>query len=1406
MAATDYQQWVKVAKELGYEGEDLRKFVSERQTEMREDRAREREEKKASDLREIEEGKRRAEEDREKRQIEEDREKRQVEEDREKRQMELELKKLESEIRMKEVEARMTFDIRQTEEQRRTDVGDYQPVIPGSRNQGIQNIKFPTFNENKDCLDAYLLRFERTCEAFEIPQKLWPLTLARHLEGKALEVYQRLTPLEAQEYTCLKEQLLKRFQLTEGGYRRKFKESRMEPGETPSQFVERLRRYLKQWILLAGHKETYEGLQNLILRDQFFITCPTDLRIFIKEKGKTDLVEMLTHAESYIDAHGYRYSETNSKPKLRFTQEKDQNKASVERKDTFTNATSRYKAETESHGEMNRNKFTSRDFGKERMQNAEPRPICYICKAMGHKSFQCPNKSQGFSKHTAAAIQVFENSLLKAKNEQVGSAVTREQEVVDRQETQGGRDASDNMVASAMIVSRYRGDPLDPNCVASAHHVRVNGQNVECLFDSGATCCVVERRLVDESDLTGKETWCTLIDGSTRHFPTAHIDVESEYFTGRVEALVMEKPVKPVIIGNIHGIKFLLSKDKDYVEETDSKTDTIGDNLTQHEESVDLENEGEDHKAVDEDSSREEQRPATPTCRQLTADRVTEFEHNVTMSHDASRGCEPLAIAAMETRASSNRVERYSPLKTIELPNIEISPQEIQKMQEQDDTLKKYRELANLCTDEDDRTDKIHFVFKNNLLYRRYREVSRGEVRLQLVVPQPLREKVMTIAHCSLLAAHLGIKKTLSKISTDFYWPSINQDIRRFVLSCDICQRTVDKKVNYKAPLGHLPVVDVPFACICIDLIGPMNPMSSRGHRYVLTVIDLSTRYPEAIPLKGITTEEVAEALFGLYCRMGVPQRIHTDRGSQFTSDLMAEVNKMLLVKHTLTTPYHAMGNGCVERLNGTIKATLRKLICEQPKEWDRYLAPLLFALRDAVHESHGFTPFELVFGRSCRGPIKILKELWTNEVVEEEVKDAYNYMLELRERIDETCALAQKAISQSQAKNKKYYDKKARNRKLEIGDKALLLLPKSNNKLLLQWQGPYVVKDKVGEHDYRIEMEGGKVKTFHINMLKKYFDRKDIVDVAPDVDKKEACETETAAYISAVVHDGESGTDGDGEILDLYNSKQKETYKDVDINPELNGRQKAELLRLLEEYGDIFSDVPGKTDLVEHEIVVTSTEPIRSKAYPTPYHLQKEIDKEIEVMLSNGIIERSESAYAAPLVVVKKSDGSNRLCCNYKQLNKVTVFDPEPMMSNEEVFNKLSGSQVYSKFDFSKGYWQIPMAENSRDMTTFICANGMFKFNVMPFGLVNSASSYNRLIRKILYGTKNLESYVDDVLAHTRGWDEHLRTLKDFFDRVRKARLTLKPKKCSLGYNKIDFLGHTLRGNDVSPKVESCR
>lgn len=115
-------------------------------------------------------------------------------------------------------------------------------------------------------------------------------------------------------------------------------------------------------------------------------------------------------------------------------------------------------------------------------------------------------------------------------------------------------------------------------------------------------------------------------------------------------------------------------------------------------------------------------------------------------------------------------------------------------------------------------------------------------------------------------------------------------------------------------------------------------------------------------------------------------------------------------------------------------------------------------------------------------------------------------------------------------------------------------------------------------------------------------------------------------------------------------------------------------------------------------------------------------------------------------------------------------------------------------------------MKEESEDLTTFVCHNGLYRFKVMPFGLVNSASSYNRMMRKLLEGLKQLETYVDDVLAHTRSWEEHLEVLRRFFEKVRIAKLTLKPQKCQLGFEAIDFLGHTVSNDQIKPKEKAVQ
>lgn len=135
------------------------------------------------------------------------------------------------------------------------------------------------------------------------------------------------------------------------------------------------------------------------------------------------------------------------------------------------------------------------------------------------------------------------------------------------------------------------------------------------------------------------------------------------------------------------------------------------------------------------------------------------------------------------------------------------------------------------------------------------------------------------------------------------------------------------------------------------------------------------------------------------------------------------------------TTAYHPICNGLVEKFNGTLKSMLRKVCAEKPKDWDRYIPALLFAYREAPQESLGFSPFELLYGRTVRGPMAILKDLWTDDVQEPEVRTTYQYILDLRQRLEDTLEVARKELEKSASRYKKHYDKKSKLRKFESND-----------------------------------------------------------------------------------------------------------------------------------------------------------------------------------------------------------------------------------------------------------------------------------------------------------------------------------------------------------------------------------
>ncbi|GFO27105.1 Zinc finger protein [Plakobranchus ocellatus] len=193
----------------------------------------------------------------------------------------------------------------------------------------------------------------------------------------------------------------------------------------------------------------------------------------------------------------------------------------------------------------------------------------------------------------------------------------------------------------------------------------------------------------------------------------------------------------------------------------------------------------------------------------------------------------------------------------------------------------------------------------------------------------------------------------------------------------------------------------------------------------------------------------------------------------------MKEVCRLLDIKQKTTIPYHPICNGLVERFNATLKTCLRRLCSEQSPQWHWYISPLLFAYREVPQESTHFAPFEL----------HILRELWTKEIEEPDVKSSYEYVLNLRERLDDTLKIAREELVKVQGRQKHYYDRTAKRRKFSVGEKVLVLLPTDSNKLLMQWKVPFEIVATVGINDYRINMRG-KEKIFHANLLKGYIAR----------------------------------------------------------------------------------------------------------------------------------------------------------------------------------------------------------------------------------------------------------------------------------------------------------------------------
>ncbi len=441
-----------------------------------------------------------------------------------------------------------------------------------------------------------------------------------------------------------------------------------------------------------------------------------------------------------------------------------------------------------------------------------------------------------------------------------------------------------------------------------------------------------------------------------------------------------------------------------------------------------------------------------------------------------------------------------------------------------------------------------------------------------------------------------------------------------------------------KAPLHPIPAIGEPFERLVMDCVGPL-PKSKHGHQYILTIMCTATRYPEAVPLRTLKAQVVLKEVIKFCTTFGLPRVIQTDQGSNFTSKVFGQMLKELGITHHMSSAYHPESQGAVERFHQTLKSLLRTFCIETGKDWVDGLPLLMFAVRESVQESLGFSPAELVFAHTVRGPLKLLKEqLMGKDSAPISVLD---YVSSFRERLYKACELAKTHLSMAQSKMKIHFDKRAVQRSFQPGESVLVLLPIPGSALQAKFSGPYVIEQKLSETDYVVGTPDRRRKrrVCHVNMLKPY--------VAREVTKPTLLSATECKPCVPVVSDcvpvdedlvlAEPQTPG----VRLNNSAMLDNI-DSHLSY-LPKKQREDIVKLLQKYPTLFSDVPGRTTMMSHDIDVGNSVPIKQHPYRVNPSKREIMKTEVDYLLQNGLAVPSQSPWSSPCLLVPKPDSTFR-------------------------------------------------------------------------------------------------------------------------------------------------------------------
>ena len=590
-----------------------------------------------------------------------------------------------------------------------------------------------------------------------------------------------------------------------------------------------------------------------------------------------------------------------------------------------------------------------------------------------------------------------------------------------------------------------------------------------------------------------------------------------------------------------------------------------------------------------------------------------------------------------------------------------------------------------------------------------------------------------------------------------------------------------------------------PFSRIIVGCVGPL-PKTRSGNQYLLTIMCATSRFPEAIPLRNIKAKTIVKALTKFFTLVGLPSSIQSDQGSNFMSGVFQQVMYELGVTQYKSSAYHPQSQGALERWHQTLKNMMRIYCFETEKEWDEGIHLLLFAARESVQESLGFSPFELVFGHTVRGPLKLLKEKLLSNCSES--INLLQYVSDFRSKLFRACELARANLSLSQKSMKERYDVDAVERSFKPGQKVLAMLPVPGNPLRSRFFGPYEIQKKLNDLNYIVVAPDRREQTqlCHVNMLKPYIERNS--DLALEPATVNVVVTEPKEELS---NELSSNAFSPTDTTRLTNS---DVLRNLDSKlSHLSQSQRQDLEKLLLEFEHLFPDVPTRTDQIYHDVDVGNADPVKQHPYRLNPKKQQYLKEEIKYLLENDFIAPSNSSWSSPCILVPKPDGSYRMCTDYRKVNSVTKTDTFPIPRMDDCIDKVGKAKYVTKFDLLKGFWQVPLTDRAKEISAFVTPYGLYQYKVMPFGMKNSPASFQRLINKVIADLEGCEAYIDDVIIYSDTWEEHLRIIYEFFNRLSRAKLTINLSKSEFCQAQVTYLGHVVGQGQVKPltaKVEA--